>query len=79
MLDMDGTDFAERENRSRCPMQMPNHLRESLPDHCVLCGEKTEYSTLTPVSDRSGYIEGAGQLCPACFRALYRKGGDRDG
>ena len=41
---------------------------------CVLCSQKTEYTPQTPVSARKGYVEGAGQLCPDCYAAVYGKG-----
>ena len=36
-------------------------------DHCVLCGVETPYKHSTHVDMRLGYIEGAGQLCSACW------------
>ena len=36
-------------------------------DHCVLCGVETIYDESTHVDMRLGYIDGAGQLCPACW------------
>jgi hypothetical protein len=42
-------------------------------DHCVLCGVETPYDETTHVDIRLGYIEGAGQLCSAC----WNKGADR--
>jgi hypothetical protein len=32
-------------------------------DLCVVCGKKSPYLTSTPISLRSGYVEGAGQGC----------------
>ena len=42
-------------------------------DHCILCGVETAYKRSTHVDIRLGYIEGAGQLCSAC----WDKGNDR--
>lgn len=36
------------------------------PEYCIICGEETVYTTSTPVAERSGYVEGAGQLCVKC-------------
>lgn len=36
-------------------------------DKCVLCGVETPYDYETHVDMRIGYIEGAGQLCKACY------------
>lgn len=45
---------------------MPNEI-------CILCGEETTVDINTHVDYRTGYIEGAGQLCIKC----YNKGSDR--
>ena len=42
-------------------------------DICVLCGVETPYDKTTHIDIRLGYIEGAGQLCSAC----WNKGTDR--
>lgn len=42
-------------------------------DTCVLCGVETPYEFETHIDMRIGYIEGAGQLCKAC----YDKGTER--
>ncbi len=38
---------------------------------CVLCGRETEYLCTKPVSERFFYVEGAGQLCPDCYRSVF--------
>ena len=43
-------------------------------DKCIMCGEETSYEFETHVDLRTGYIEGAGQLCSKC----YSKGSDRE-
>ena len=46
---------------------MPNEI-------CILCGEETTVDINTHVDYRTGYIEGAGQLCVKC----YTNGSDRE-
>lgn len=43
-------------------------------DRCVSCEVRTEYPTATPIYERRFYIEGAGQLCEACFHKIYSSG-----
>lgn len=40
-------------------------------DKCVLCGEDTGILKDTPVDMRWFYVEGSGQLCPACFKRKF--------
>lgn len=42
-----------------------------MKDPCIRCGSETEYEVSTPVTVRRYYVEGAGQLCEACFHILY--------
>ena len=35
---------------------------------CIMCGAKTNVPVSKHVDYRIGYIEGAGQLCPDCYR-----------
>ncbi len=44
-----------------------NEWREEF-DLCVKCGEKTMYKKTDDIHSRTGYIEGAGQLCTSCDR-----------
>ncbi|WP_195539295.1 hypothetical protein [Eubacterium maltosivorans] len=37
---------------------------------CVLCGKKTHIPIDTPIAARQGYVEGSGQLCPACYKKI---------
>ena len=37
-------------------------------DHCVKCSKITKYKKTDNVTLRSGYIDGAGQLCTECNR-----------
>jgi len=36
-------------------------------EDCILCGEKTTTLKTTHVDFRTGYIEGAGQMCRDCY------------
>lgn len=40
-------------------------------ERCVSCYELTDVRKDTPVDERPNYIEGAGQLCPECWRRIY--------
>ena len=42
-------------------------------EKCVMCGEDTAYRLKEHIDMRTGYIEGAGQLCSRC----YNKGTER--
>ena len=42
-----------------------------MKEFCIRCGMETEYDVSTPVTVRRFYVEGAGQLCEACFHILY--------
>ena len=43
-------------------------------DTCIMCGVETPYDFETHIDLRIGYIEGAGQLCSAC----YNQGSNRN-
>ena len=45
-------------------------------DVCVVCGETTKYKKTDNIVYRSGYIEGAGQLCFMCSqtRKMHKQG-----
>jgi len=51
-------------------------IKEDEIEHCVRCGTATKYKKSDNVLFRSGYIEGAGQLCFKCShqRKLHRQG-----
>ena len=36
-------------------------------DTCILCGIETQYEMDVNIDYRTGYIEGAGQLCSECW------------
>lgn len=42
----------------------------STVDTCVLCDLPTQYRRDEPVALRHSYVEGAGQLCEECWRAM---------
>ncbi len=68
---------AETENRDMETVEMQKQndrpaAGETSPyERCVLCGAETDIRRDTPVSLRSGYIEGGGQLCRSCWQRLY--------
>ncbi len=41
--------------------------KEQEIDYCVNCGAETKYKKTDHIDHRTGYIEGAGQLCTRCF------------
>jgi hypothetical protein len=40
---------------------------KNIYEDCILCGVKTDTLKTTHVDFRTGYIEGAGQLCRDCY------------
>ncbi len=40
-------------------------------ERCVVCKRETDVPVDLKISRRRFYVEGAGQLCPACYRELY--------
>ena len=41
-------------------------------DKCMLCGCETGYILNTPVSKRSYYVVGCGQMCEKCYKEIYK-------
>lgn len=39
-----------------------------MKDRCIRCNCETAYDETTHIDMRTGYIEGAGQLCINCYR-----------
>ena len=39
-------------------------------DTCVMCGKETPYDLEDHIDTRTGYIEGAGQLCENCYENI---------
>ena len=68
----------EKVTATRMPMSAPFKLVEENDEteYCVRCGTATRYKKTDNVVFRSGYIEGAGQLCFECShqRRLHRQG-----
>ncbi|HJB28656.1 MAG TPA: hypothetical protein IAA06_07660 [Candidatus Blautia faecavium] len=55
-------------------------MREQMPqtnedpksyEKCVLCRQTVKIRISQTVSSRKYYVEGAGQLCPACYARVY--------
>ena len=67
-------DFAETREWESCCMWKHAPEKQSDIEHCVVCRSVTEYTKETPISERIGYVEGAGQLCQDCYKDLYLKG-----
>ena len=42
-------------------------IKNDIYEDCILCGDKTTTLKTTHVDFRTGYIEGAGQLCRDCY------------
>ena len=40
-------------------------------DKCVSCNAITPYKKTTPIDQRGGYVDGAGQLCKTCDTIIY--------
>lgn len=40
-------------------------------EQCVLCRRMTDVRKSRPVTERKYYIQGAGQLCEACYYRVY--------
>jgi hypothetical protein len=45
--------------------------KEVEKEDCIYCGKETEVPVNTPVDLRENYVDGAGQLCPQCFKKIY--------
>lgn len=64
----------KKEGEEHMPKLLPHRKKQSgsTPEQaferCVLCGAVTTVLKTTPLEQRSGYLEGAGQLCPDCAR-----------
>lgn len=58
-------DYLHSYNHLGCTLEA--EMKSDEPEHCVLCGVETPYKRSTHIDLRIGYIEGAGQLCSACY------------
>lgn len=45
---------------------------EDIYETCISCGKKTETLKTTHIDFRTGYVEGAGQLCWQCYTGKSR-------
>jgi hypothetical protein len=50
------------------PKSVVDYVSEEGYDKCVVCGRVTQYQHTTPIDQRIGYIEGAGQTCDKSCR-----------
>ena len=56
-----------------CALKAEQESKQDEYEICILCGDVTGVKRSTHVDFRTGYIEGAGQLCNKC----WNKGTDR--
>ena len=49
------------------------HVFEDEFERCVVCGAQTPFRRSTPVELRTGYIQGAGQLCRRCAAEFWNE------
>lgn len=47
-------------------------LTEDECEVCVLCGKKTNVKRSVHVDLRDRYVEGCGQLCSDCWKAIFK-------
>lgn len=59
------------ENNLKTETSAPENTEET-NERCAYCGRLTEIKTSTPVSLRTDYLSGVGQLCPECFEKLSK-------
>lgn len=52
-------------------------ITASKTERCVICGKNTHVPIDLHIDLRSNYIEGAGQLCEACYKELYTRTKDK--
>ena len=43
-----------------------------MKEHCIQCGKETEYDVSTPITERSCFVPGRGQMCFECFCKAYK-------
>ena len=48
-----------------------------MKDKCIMCGNDSPYERHVHIDLRVGYIEGAGQLCIACYEHMDDRGNIR--
>lgn len=42
-------------------------ITDTALETCILCGANTSVKVSTPIENRYGYVEGAGQCCNHCY------------
>jgi len=57
----------ENNNVTKVGVQLELFPNDDIYEDCILCGVKTTTLKTTHVDFRTGYIEGAGQLCRECY------------
>ena len=55
---------------TRCGCDLSDDICSEEMERCVLRWRLTDVHETRPVSQRNGYIEGAGQLCKSCYCTL---------
>lgn len=50
--------------------------QEKTYEECVICKRKTSIRRDENIQQRSGYVEGVGQLCYDCYRSLNQPSSD---
>lgn len=53
------------------PFRRTARAERDAEERCVLCGKGTDVPRERPISLRSCYVEGCGQLCPSCYARVY--------
>lgn len=56
---------------------MENEKKEY--EKCILCSGETNVEKTKHIEGRTGYLEGAGQMCTKCFLDYYKKIHIKDG
>jgi hypothetical protein len=67
-------DYLNGYDHLSCTLEVENKKRVNEFEHCIMCGVETAVKIGTHIDMRYGYIDGAGQLCPAC----WNKGNDHN-
>ena len=46
-------------------------------ENCVLCDKETDVPINLDINLRKNYVDGVGQLCPACYNKIYDEREDK--
>lgn len=60
-------DYLSGYDHLSCALENEIKTKGDTKETCILCGAETPYTVSTHIDYRHGYIEGAGQLCKACY------------